>query len=284
MTEAVRAFDEIAPGVFLTGQAIADGKIGVVLGDDAAVAIDAGLHPEEGAALAGFIRSRGRRPDRLIYTHFHNDHVFGSTAFRGAEVIAQAAWTGAKERQRQKWAEANHSTPEAADLAIAWPTRTFIDEMVLDIGGTRFRLLHAPGHSPDSACVYVERERVLFCGDTVMTGILPAFGDGDSRVLERTLRSLLATPAEILVSGHGAPLVGAPAIRDWLEVSIAYLAGLREVIVDGIADGLEDEAIAALLPYERHVPPRLDRSRHGMDTRHRRCIDAMIAEERKARP
>ena len=38
--------------------------------------------------MAEFIVQHGRSPDRLALTHAHGDHLLGSAAFRGAEVIA----------------------------------------------------------------------------------------------------------------------------------------------------------------------------------------------------
>ena len=40
------------------------------------------------------------------------------------------------------------------------------------------------------SCALLEEDRVLCGGDTVVTGIVPAIADGDSRLLEATLRRL----------------------------------------------------------------------------------------------
>src|ERR671939_666198 len=70
-----------------------DCTAGLVVGDDAALLVDAGSSPAEGARLRGaaerLLQPLGgdRRVTHLALTHPHFDHVFGAAAFAGAEVF-----------------------------------------------------------------------------------------------------------------------------------------------------------------------------------------------------
>src|SRR5260370_19035704 len=127
----------------------------------------------------------------------------------------------------------------AAEAAIARPNVLFDGELRLDLDGKTVRLFSTPGHCPDAACAFVEEDRVLCGGDTVVTGIVPAIADGDSRQLEATLRQLVSLAAEVLIPGHGRVLRGPSAISEHLEGMAAYLGAGRDVVEQYLSDGLE---------------------------------------------
>ncbi len=162
---------EVASGIFAADHRVAEGKNAVIIGARAALAIDTGSNPEEGQALADLIRTQNRVPDRLLYSHGHGDHIFGSSAFLDAEVFA-AVGTPAVMR-RQRWWGSDRPPP------VAWPTVTFAGDLYLDLGGKTVHVFPTPGHSPDGVAALVMEDRVLIAGDTVVTGIVPAGGDGD---------------------------------------------------------------------------------------------------------
>jgi glyoxylase-like metal-dependent hydrolase (beta-lactamase superfamily II) len=280
-------FEEIAPGVFAAEHSVVDGKNGIVFGDRITLAIDAGMHAEEGEAMAAFIRERGGRPDRLALTHGHGDHALGSGAFRGGEVFAHAATETNVRRQLERRAAQAGGSVEQLAAGVAWPTVAFAGEMQVDLGGRTARLFSAPGHSPDSACVFLEEDRILFGGDTTVTGIPPAFGNGDGRELEATLRRLADLNAETLVPGHGPVLRGREQVREWLAWLSDYIAGVRQVVRNAIADSGDegrdhDAALRRALhaaPYERFIGDRLPAGRHGMPDRHRATIVKIVQEE-----
>jgi len=71
------------------------------------------------------------------------------------------------------------------------------------------KVLHTPGHTPGSICLYSERDLVLFSGDTVFSD--GCFGrydfPGGSRTeLARSLDMLSLLDVEGLYPGHGEPV------------------------------------------------------------------------------
>jgi glyoxylase-like metal-dependent hydrolase (beta-lactamase superfamily II) len=97
---------------------------------------------------------------------------------------------------------------------------TFADGETLALPG-RPRVLHAPGHTPGSAAVLLERQRVLLTGDVLatwnpLTGrpgpqVMPSGLNRDTPQAIRSLDVLDGLPADVLLPGHGEPWTGGAA-------------------------------------------------------------------------
>ena len=81
------------------------------------------------------------------------------------------------------------------------------DELI--IGTLSMHVLHTPGHSPGSICLYCESEKALFGGDVLFLGgigrtDLPG-GDWDT-LMRSITNKLFALPDEVVIyPGHGMP-------------------------------------------------------------------------------
>ena len=87
------------------------------------------------------------------------------------------------------------------------PADVILDEgQVLILGEIELKVLHTPGHSPGSICLYSEEEGVLFDGDVLFNMGMGRYDlpGGDYRVLMESIQRLLALPDETTVyPGHG---------------------------------------------------------------------------------
>jgi cyclase len=229
--------------------------------------------------MADFICSLGRAANRLIYTHGHNDHVLGSAVFCGGEVVAHDLMPAVTRRLLPDMAARVGASQEELAARIAWPTITFSHEMSIDLGGRLLRLFPTPGHSQDGVSIYLEKERLLIAGDAVVTAIVPAIGDGDSRILQATLEQLVEMEIEILVPGHGEVVVGQAAARDWLRWISNYLAGVRAAVRTALERNVPPDAIAESIEFDRFVGQRLPKERHKMLNRHYNTVQKIIREE-----
>lgn len=272
-------FTEVAPGVYSVDHRHVEGKNGIVLGERAALAIDAGNYADDGQAMADLIRAQGRRADRLAFTHGHGDHVLGSAAFRGGATFACVLTPSVMRQTLSKTAERTGVALAQLETQVAWPTVTFSGELCLDLGGKHVRLFPTPGHSPDSICAFVEEDRVLFGGDTVFSEIVPAIGDGNGLTLESTLWLLVDMDVEVLVPGHGPVLYGAEDIRAWLVWLADYLVRVRASVIDGLERGDTPAAVAEAAGYGLLVGDRLPADKHGMVDRHRGVVHKIVEEE-----
>jgi glyoxylase-like metal-dependent hydrolase (beta-lactamase superfamily II) len=101
-------------------------------------------------------------------------------------------------------------------------TRRLADGDVVDLGDRSFAVLHTPGHSPGSICLWEAASGTLLSGDVVVDGEplldeLPRSSPADFAV---SLRRLAELPLHVAFAGHG-PVIG----RDRaLEIIADYLA------------------------------------------------------------
>lgn len=272
-------FSRLVPGLYTASQRVAEGLNGIVVGARGALAIDTGNDAGEGGAMADFVRAQGFEPRLIALTHGHGDHILGGGAFPEAEVIAHRLTPGVMRDEIARIAPRLGRAPDEIAASIRWPTLTFDGDLTLDLGGKTIRWLHLPGHSPDGVGLYVEEDRALFAGDTVVTAIVPAIGQGDSRVLEGSLRRLVALDIALLVPGHGAPLVGAERVRDWIGWQIGYLAAARDHARAALAAGRTPEEAAEGAAFAAFIGDRLSADRHHQPRRHRDTVLKIAREE-----
>lgn len=78
------------------------------------------------------------------------------------------------------------------------------DEEALKLGDRWFQVLHTPGHSADSICLYTQEDRVLFTGDTHLDIQTP---DGTyAPEFVHALQRLARLDVETIYPGHGPPV------------------------------------------------------------------------------
>ena len=217
-----------------------------------------------------------------MLTHQHMDHLglLEILARRsGAEVAAFHALGGylanfsASAAADDEFAQAimrRHGVPE--DLATVLGsvgaafrafgssgsvTRPLRDGDTLELCATaRFRVLHRPGHSPSDTIFWDEERRMLIGGDHLLAHISsnpvmsrPLAGDATSGrppALLNYIESLRATrelPVELVLRGHGDPIVDHVALID--ERMRMHDRRARKVLQDARgrpADGVRDRA------------------------------------------
>lgn len=269
----------VANKIYSVDHHVAEGKSAIVFGLCGAIAIDVCMLPEEGQVMFDFIRAQCCKPNRVILTHGHTDHVLGGEAFAGAEVYAHVNTFNEIRQHLRAYADKSGANYDALLEQALFPTVTFPDQLFIDLGGKHLHLFPTPGHSIDHISVYVEEDQVLIAGDTVVTGIVPAVFY-DSRELENTLNNLLNLDIQTLIAGHGPVLYGKSAIHAWLRWEIGYLSSIREQIQTLLMRQPEStlNMIADQITYDAFIGNQLPKSKFGMETRHRNTVMKIIEE------
>jgi glyoxylase-like metal-dependent hydrolase (beta-lactamase superfamily II) len=140
----------------------------------------------------------------IVNTHGHWDH----TADNVALVKATGATLCAHSWDATRLANPGLATEDEPALPVP-PSRADLslqDGAVLEAGECRFEVIHTPGHTPGSICVYERSSHVLFTGDTLYRqGVgRTDFAGGDKRALARSLLRLAELPDNTRVyAGHG---------------------------------------------------------------------------------
>jgi glyoxylase-like metal-dependent hydrolase (beta-lactamase superfamily II) len=161
------------------------------------ILIDAGVLPMAVEPYAAAI-------DTIVITHAHYDHIAHVNEIArlcgGAAVCIHEA-------------DAGGLIDESRCLAIFFGGRApgIAPEIVLHDGDRvgSLRVIHTPGHTPGGICLYDEKRKLLFSGDTVFTG--GSFGrydfpGGDRAALTASIERLSTLDVEGLYPGHGEPV------------------------------------------------------------------------------
>jgi len=163
-----------------------------------------------------------RRDDlRLIYiTHAHLDHYGCAAALRrltGAKIAihqadAQAMTDGETHLglTRGRGRVVQHLFPLIGKLLRPEPTPpdiTLDDGQDLSASGLPARVVHTPGHTPGSSCLWIEEGRLAFAGDLVSTTggphVQPYYAC-DWSLIPASLERLKALHPDKVYPGHGA--------------------------------------------------------------------------------
>jgi glyoxylase-like metal-dependent hydrolase (beta-lactamase superfamily II) len=164
------------------------------------VLIDAGLDPDV---------LRISKIDTLINTHCHLDHIGLNKKIQ--EKTGCGIWMGEEEAE---FFETERRVASAADLfQLDYDldfkiSKGLKDGDVVDLGKTRLRVIHTPGHTPGGICLYDEDSKALFSGDTIFAegfGRYDLFG-GDETRLRNSIKKLSKLEIRELYPGHGPPL------------------------------------------------------------------------------
>ena len=140
-----------------------------VIGDETTregMVIDPGDDIEDILAL---INKHHLQVKQIVITHAHIDHVGGAMKLRAA--------TGAPILLNQN----DHALLKMLDMQAAWcgmasPGKVEIDQSVgqadrVTAGSLAADILHTPGHTEGSICLYFPAEQKLIAGDTLFAGL-----------------------------------------------------------------------------------------------------------------
>ena len=150
-----------------------------------------------------------RKVVAVLCTHAHNDHV--TVAPELAERFDAPILLHPDDEVLWK-----QTHPTVGYMALA-------DDQRITVAGTEIRVIHTPGHSPGSVCIYAPALGALFSGDTLFQGGPGATGRSYSdfpTIIESISSRLLTLPADTTVhTGHGDDTtIGAeaPHLDEWI--------------------------------------------------------------------
>ncbi len=146
---------------------------------------------------------------------------------------------------------------------LKWPTdyrypdRTYRDRMEITVGGEHFELFHDRGETDDATWVWSPARRILFAGDMF---IWASPNCGNPQKAQRyardwavAFRKMDALAPDVLLPGHGLPIVGAARVRQALTEG----AELLETIVEQTLAMMNEGARLDDIMHGVHVPEHL---------------------------
>jgi glyoxylase-like metal-dependent hydrolase (beta-lactamase superfamily II) len=134
-----------------------------------------------------------KRVEQVILTHEHFDHAGGLMKIKkefNPHIISFSKLPGVDE--------------------IAY------NNMKIKIGDKNAEIIHTPGHSNDSICIYIPDEKVLFSGDTPLNIKTP--GGSYSKDYVAILEQIVTLEIDTIYSGHDNPYTN--NVRDLLASTL----------------------------------------------------------------
>jgi len=194
-------------------------QVYLVLGDasrleDVNTLVDVGQDPAILESIRRAPTGVGKWPvEQVVLTHGHSDHCALLPRIRetfGPKVFAFSPGVGGVDR-------------------------LLCDGDTIRMGDADFEVIHTPGHSSDSICLYNEAEGVLFAGDSPL--LITSPGTYEAGFLA-ALEKLCARDVRRIYSGHGAPLT--ERANERLRESLRMAAGSLTAI--GRQDRIKNQA------------------------------------------
>jgi hydroxyacylglutathione hydrolase len=152
--------------------------------------------------------------DLIIATHMHPDHIEAAQSFSSLSTMVAIHET--EYRYFRERAASFHNFTIKPDF--------FLTEGILKTGGAELEVIHSPGHSPGSICLYWPSHKALFAGDVIFeqgVGRTDLLG-GNGEQLKKSIGRLSSLDLELLLPGHGDIIRG----RDNIERNFSLVENI----------------------------------------------------------
>ena len=110
----------------------------------------------------------GAKVKYIVLTHCHGDHIGGVQELKekyGGKVLIHIA-----DEPGLKDVSINLSDYVGVGNITFEADSRLNDEDLIHIGDIEFKVIHTPGHTQGGICLYLEKEKILFSGDTIFRG------------------------------------------------------------------------------------------------------------------
>ncbi|MEM7562664.1 MAG: rhodanese-like domain-containing protein [Pseudomonadota bacterium] len=229
------AIGATAPGTYTNSGH--NNNLSFVIGDDSVMVFNAGDNYLLAKAFHEEIRKITKLPISAVILENGQGHaMLGSSYWQDQGVPVMAHVDTANEiheyghevieRMRRRNGE------KARHTRLTLPDKTFVDKMIIDLGGIEVELLYlGPAHSPGDIVAWIPAENLVISGDMAFhQRLLPLFEHTDSAAWIDTWEKFAALNATIVVPGHGDPTDMAEVTRYTRD----YLIDLRQMIAEVI--------------------------------------------------
>ena len=224
----------------------AGGNLGLSVGEDGALLVDAEYAPLTEKVTAA-VKAVCQTPIRFVVnTHWHFDHVQGNEnlARAGALIVAHE---NVRKRMstEQTLGGLGRTVPPSPEAAL--PVITFSDALTFHWNGDEVRVMHVdPAHTDGDSFVYFPKANVLHVADVWFNNMYPFIDvnaggsiDGMIKAADRALA--LANEETKIIPGHG-PLGSVVELWEYRQMLATVRDRVRALVQQGKS---RDEVIAS---------------------------------------
>jgi glyoxylase-like metal-dependent hydrolase (beta-lactamase superfamily II) len=232
---------------------------------DGLVLVDSGPMRMGGQVVAALRQVSSEPVSAVIYTHGHVDHVFGVEAIEESQsspVTVYAHEAVPLRFERYKLTAGYNTCINRRQFGfsdIRWPQDyrfpdvTYADRYSLEVGSLALELCHAKGETDDHTWVWVADKGLICTGDLIIWCTPNA---GNPQKVQRypkewaeALRQMAALEAEVLLPGHGLPIVGAARVARVLSDTAELLEQILSQTLELMNQGLPLDEILARVRF-----------------------------------
>lgn len=203
----------------------------LILGKERALLFDTGLGIGD---LKTLTQKLSHLPVIVLNSHTHDDHVgdnwqFGTVYGMDTHFTRQSAMGSREDAQAEIGpGEVCGALPPGFDAAKystrPWKISKWLhDGDRIDLGGRTMEVIAAPGHTPDSICLFDRANGLLFTGDTYYPGSIWLYRpETDLAAYGRSVRKIAALQPKVkmVLGSHNVP-VAPPAVLGELVAAFA---------------------------------------------------------------
>ncbi|MEM9047539.1 MAG: MBL fold metallo-hydrolase [Pseudomonadota bacterium] len=195
-----------------------------------ALVYDSHISVPHGARMRADLEARGFFDIAVLLSHHHLDHIAGTAAFEGCEILAGALTAQHLARDKPAIEAGTLSGPPAIDPLIL-PDRVLEGTSRFDLDGRDLEILPFEIHSGDGMLVWLAEARILLAGDALEDPITYVAEPDRLATHLDELDRLAALRPERILPNHGDPARIAsggygPGLIDATRRYTAWLAGL----------------------------------------------------------
>jgi glyoxylase-like metal-dependent hydrolase (beta-lactamase superfamily II) len=176
-----------------------------ILGDETsreAIVVDPG---DDIPAIQAILKRHGLTVKYIVITHAHIDHIAGAQQLKrltGAPILYNQ-----NDLPLVKMMDVQASWLRVPTPEVAPPDAPLLNGQTLAISGLSGTILHTPGHTQGSVCLYLPQQSLLLAGDTLFAGSVGRtdLPGGDTKQLIRSIHEqILTLPDDVtVIPGHG---------------------------------------------------------------------------------
>ena len=200
----------------------------LVLGEEKSLLIDSGFGMD---SLKKVVDGLTDLPVILVNTHGHPDHGGGNGEFGSAymhpddnELYAYKCAYETRLEEARHWGVEDVEERLQKELPAPIPME---DGHVFDLGGRKLTVIHTPGHSRGSVCIFDEQTGTLFTGDNVQgmaTALIEDCATNVSTYLA-SMEKIAKLPVKVVCTGHMPAVLTPDYIEKKIECAKRILAG-----------------------------------------------------------
>jgi glyoxylase-like metal-dependent hydrolase (beta-lactamase superfamily II) len=197
--------------------------LGAIVGQQATLIVDAGNSPAHARLLLDELtRLDVAKPNYVVLTHWHWDHVFGASAFESLLFAYEETQRVMEEMTHLDWSDEalDRRVEEGTEIEfcrdmikVEWPDRTnlrlkppevsFASQLEFNLGGVRAQASHVGGdHASDSTVVYVPEDKIVFLSDCLYEDLHHGPRNYTTQKLFPLIDKILSYQADYYLWGH----------------------------------------------------------------------------------